>query len=259
MSTPASRKRRPEPKINVTKADQLEDILSGKISEKTTRKKKGKTRQRAVELLPSQLRQIADVLAAGRVIKKEIDTKISLSEQRVREYCVRRFCERFAATGRRPSSTIYAGSKSRFTFIQTQKIHLTPEKADALRMMNIPIDDYTELTGVDIDYAVIKANNLEFKLKTALSQMDVPEKVLNEIFQPKVELKESFFNTLNTIIKETLQEGEDLIAKMYDAVSVLGPINQLKNPEVHGLSLKDSFKLVDESDIPAPGEGSDAA
>lgn len=236
----------------------LDELLSGKISQATGRKKKSKKRERAVELLPARLRKLADVLAAGKAIKKEIDTKTSLSEQHVKEYCVKRFCERFAATGHRPPSTIYAGNKSRFTFIQTKRTYLSQEKADALQMLNIPIDDYTELSGLEVDYAAIKEHKLELKLRDALERMDVPAKVLDDCFRPKIELKEGFFESLNSVVEKSLQKDEKLPEKMYDVVSILAPANQIKNPEIQGLSPVDSFKIVEESDIPMPDESESA-
>jgi hypothetical protein len=233
---------------------ELSSLFSGKMTDRTGKRKKSKKRERAVELLPEDYRAVADVLAAGKAIEKEIKTKIGYSEQRIKEYCIKRFCEKFASTGHRPTSGRYAGNKSRFTFIQTKKIYLTPEKADALRSMNVPIDEFTELMGIDIDYSAIKANHLEFKLRAALEKMNVPQEVLDECFRPRVELKESFFETLNSVIEKSLQEGESIVDKLVDVVSVLGPVNQIKNPEIPGMSPEDGLKLVIETEIGGPGE-----
>jgi hypothetical protein len=231
------------------RAGGVSKLFSGKVTERASKPRKQPKKRKPVDSLPEDLKELGDVFAAGKKVYKELDFKVRHAEYQVKDYCVRRFCEIYLATGNRPPSIEYTGDKSHFTFIQTSRINLTHEKVEALRLMDVPIDDQTELKGIDINYRAIQEHGLEKKLRTALENMGVSEQVLEECFVPKVQLKDTFFDHLDDVVKDSLGKNEDPAEKLYEVVKILGPANQVKNPDMPDLTPAECFKLVEESEI----------
>lgn len=259
-SMPASaRKKKPAAEETPRKSSGgLDRLLSGKV-ETAKKRKKSRKKEAVVELLPEPLRRLSDVMTAGRKVEKELSFKIRYSEQKIKDHCIRRFCENYAAAGHRPASAEYAGNHSRFTFVQTRKLYLTSEKVEALKMMGVPIDDYTALTGLTINYDAIRQHHLEFKLRTALQRLEVPEEVLDEIFQPRVEVKEQFMEVFNTVVERSLGPKEELADKMYEVIRILQPVNQIKATDPPDLTPLECFKLVENAKIATADEDEDSA
>jgi hypothetical protein len=230
-------------------ASSVDQLLSGKVIAPRVAAKKTKKSDRAAEKLPGELAHLGDILVAGRKILREIDFKVRFAEERVKEFCLKRFCERFAESGQRPESVKYAAENSVFTFIQTRKITLTPEKAEALKMMNIPVENHTELKGIHVNFAAIKEHKLEVKLRDALAAMGVKQSVLLECFQPDVQLKESFFAHLSAVVNQSLKKGEDLTEKLYEVTRLLHPAEQIRNAESPNLGPIQAFKLIHDTKI----------
>jgi hypothetical protein len=198
---------------------------------------------------PDDLADLGDVLVAGRKIEREIEFKVRFASNKVKDYCLRRFCERFAESGHRPESTTYASRNSVFTFIQTKRVTLTPEKVDALKMLKIPVDQFTELKGIRINFEAIRAHKLEQKLRDALAQMGVKKGVLQEVFHPDVQLKEGFFEHLSAVVSRTLKANEDLAEKLYEVIQVLDPAEQIRSADSPNLNPVQSFKLIHDTQI----------
>lgn len=227
------------------------ELLSGKVSAKPKRAKKG-GRKRLVEAVPEALNGLVEVYVAGRKIEREISFKLRFAEQRVKDYCVRRFAEIYASTGERPSSIDYQGERSQFTFVQTKRTTLTAEKVEALRSLSIPIDDYTELRGLRVNYEAIRRHKLEGSLRKALEEMGVKPEVLEETFEPVVQLKDSFFTLLDNIVTKSLEKGEELSDKMKEVLAILQPANQVRNADLPSLSANECFDLIHAAEISVP-------
>lgn len=225
----------------------LDTILSGKVAPRKRKKRRGA--EKKPEALPPELGSYGDILAAGRKVQRETDFKLRFAEERIREYCLRRFCEKFAALGRRPDSISYAGPHSHFTFIQTQRIGITPEKVDALRSLGVPMDQYTELKGLRVNFEAIREHRLEEKLRDALSEMGLNNQVLDEVFEPQVALKENFFDSLDLIVSKTLARDEKLEDKLYEVTRILGPASQIRNAETPDLNSQEAFQLILKAEI----------
>ncbi len=229
----------------------VEELFSGKVTRRAPKAKKQTRKRKPVDALPDELKPLGDVFAAGKKIFKELSFKVGYAEHQVKEYCIKRFCENFAAMGNRPPSIEYTGDESHFTYIQTSRINLTHDKVEALRMLDIPIDRQTELKGIDINYQAIREHGLEKKLRTALEDLGVPEQVLEECFVPRVQLKETFFDNLDDLVRASLDKNEDLAEKLYQVIKILEPANQIKNPDCPDLTAEECFRLVANSEISA--------
>jgi hypothetical protein len=229
---------------------ELDQLLSGTVAGRK-KKKKGRRAEKPTEELPEELSAFGDILSAGRKIEREVDFKIRYAEQQVRQYCLQRFSERFAATGRRPESVTYVGPHSRFTYVQSQRITLTPEKAEALRSLGIPVDEYTELRGLKINYTAIREHKLEKKLRQALADLGLDRELLDEVFEPDVQLKPSFFDSMTTVLAHHLPRGEDLAQRVYEVNQILAPAGQIRNAETPDLDAGQAFKLIQETPIEA--------
>lgn len=227
----------------------IDELLRGKvIARPKATKDKGK-KKKTTEKLPEELQELADVLVAGRKIDREIQFKVNFAHQKIQEYCLRRFAERFMETGHRPESTTYATEKSVFSFIQTRRITLTTEKTDALKMLHVSLDGQTELKGLKVNFDAIREHKLEYKLRDALKSIGVSPAVLVECFQPDVQLKESFFEHLSSVIDRSLEKGENGADKMFEVLHVLNPASQIRNAEIPNLGPERSFKLIHDTDI----------
>lgn len=158
-------------------------LFSGKVSGRATKARKQTKKGKPIDSLPEELKELGDVFAAGQKVYRELDFKVRHAEYQVTDYCVRRFCENYLATGHRHPSIEYRGDKSHFTFIQTSRINLTPDKVEALKLMNVAIDDHTELKGIEINSHAIQEHGLEKKLRAALEHLGMSAAVLEECFE----------------------------------------------------------------------------
>jgi len=222
------------------------------FSEKVTREKKTK-RGRKKELpptdLPKDLAKICDLFAAGKAVLKEIDYKIDFASQRLREYALRGFVRLFVSTKRKPPSMDYVGQHSRLKFVQTRRTTLTVEKADYLRSLGIPVDEYTELAGIEMNMAEISRHGLVEKVREGLANLGVAKAVLEECFETKHELTSAFYENLYSIVRDSLQKDEDLEEKMLDVMTTLNPAEQLRNVEIKDLDVRECFDLILKTEI----------
>lgn len=226
-------------------------LLSGKVGDRGKRPRRSRKPERRPEELPGEMRVFGDLLAAGKKVEREVDFKLRFAEQRIREFCLRRFCEKFALTGRRPDSISYVGPHSRFTYTQTRRIAMTPERADALRDMGFPIDEHTELRGLRINYEAIREHKLESRLKEALEGMGLDQEILDECFVPDVQVRDGFFESLPSIVSRTAKD-EDLGERLYEIARVLAPSGQIRNAETPDLDAEGAFKLIEQTQIAPP-------
>lgn len=227
-------------------------LLSGRVIRGKETGRPSRKKRKVTEPLPEDLRELGDVYVAGRKVQKELEFKTRFAEQRVKEYCMRRFAELYADSGKRPPSMDFQGAQSHFTFIQTSRINLTPDKAEALRSMDLPVDRHTELKGLRINYEAIRQHKLEEPLRKALEDMGVPNDVLEQVFVPEVQLKESFFEILDNFAASNLKPGENLSDRIYEIMQILQPANQVRNADLPGLNAKECFDLVDSAEIVLP-------
>jgi hypothetical protein len=231
------------------KSSAVEDLFSGRV---TTRPKNSRIKEEAPPIeLRKGLQKYADVFAAGRALEREIKMKADFARQQVEEFCLADIAKQYATINRRPSSRNFISKHSRFRFVFTERTTLTPEKSEELSDMNIPLEEHTEVRGVRINYDTIRQHKLEEKLRDALESLKVSKGVLDEIFTPEVHLKESFYNVLTEIVRNSLKEGEKLEDKILNVIQVLSPATQIRNVETIGLNPKQTFELVKNTQIEA--------
>lgn len=194
---------------------------------------------------------MANLFVAGRVVEKEIKFKADYAKQEVDRYCMQDFVRRCIAANRRPSSVEYVTSHARFKFVLTTRTTMTVEKTEALKDLNIPIEDYTELRDMQISYDAVKEHGLEKKLREALESMKVSRAVLDDVFVPRVELKDAFYDLLLEIVRNSLQKGENLEEKFVEVLEILSPAQQIRNTEATDLDPRQCFDLVYRSKVEA--------
>jgi len=241
------------------KTGPVDQLFSGQVRPRKPSRHSSR-RKKPTEALPADLAPLADVFVAGRKIEKEIEFKIRFAEHQIKDFCLRRFAELFATTGRRPPSIDYEGSQSRFTFIQTGRINLTYEKSEALRAMGLPMEQWTELKGLRVNTAALARHELEGRLREALEAMRLPEETLEECFEPVLQLKETFFDSLVNWLTRA-RPGEKNPARFtYEVLRVLQPASQVRNADAPGLDADECFKLIRRAEIsPDAAEELDAA
>ena len=232
----------------------VEHLLSGKTLRSGAKAARSGESEKKVEQLPKEIAELADIVAAGRKIEREISFKLEYANKGVRDYCRRRFAQIFAATGSRRSSMAFAGKHSSFTFIQTRRMSINEEKVHALNAIGFDVSSETELRGIRINYEAIQRNKLEQKLRAALEGMNVSREVLAECFQPDVQLRESFFDRLGMLTERSLAKGESLGEKLYEVLNILNPTEQIRNADLPDLSSIQSYKLVHDSQIAEIGD-----
>ena len=155
---------------------------------------------------------------------------------------MRDLVRRFVAANRRPASAEYLANHARFKFVLTSRTTMTVE-VETLKELNLPIEQYTELRGMQLNADAVRQHGLEQKLIQALESMNVPKKVLEECFIPQVNLKDTFYDLLPEIVRNTLKKGENLEDKMLAVLEVLNPAQQIRNTEAIGLDAKQCFDL----------------
>ena len=228
-------------------------LLSGRVS-RAPKPKRGRKREVPPQPLPKEIQALANVYAAQKTLEKELGFKGKFAEQKVKDYCVREYVHRFATQERKPPSLDFTADHAHFKFIMTMRTTLTPEKIDYLSSRNIAIDKYTELRGIRVNYDAIRQHGLEKKLRSALESMNVAKGVLEEVFRPEVELKDGFYERFYDVLRDSLQQGEDLEDKMLETLNALGPANQVRGLEAVGLTVKQCFELVNETEIDPEAE-----
>ncbi|HLD99739.1 MAG TPA: hypothetical protein VJB59_05740 [Bdellovibrionota bacterium] len=229
------------------------DLLSGKVP-RAPRAARQRKREVPPQELPKDIEKISNLFAAARTIKKEVETKEAWAKDRINDFCLRDFCHRYAATDRRPPSIEYVTNHSKFKFVLTSRTTLTPDKEDALRDLDIELQEHTQLAGLEINYSAIRQHGLEGKLRDALESLDVDKGILDECFRPKVELKDTFYDRLTEVARASLKPGESLEDKLHEILQILGPAEQVRNVDVIGLDSKQCFDLVTRTDIEAEEE-----
>jgi len=229
------------------------ELLSGRVSKapRTPRKKKAEI---PAQELPKEVAKLANLFAAARTIKKEIESKEQYARNRLDEFCLRDFARRAALSDRRPGSIDYSSDYAKFKFVLTSRTTLTPEKEEALTDLGLPLGEQTRLAGIEINYEAIRAHGLEEKLRQALESMDIDKSILDECFRPKVELKESFYDRLPELVGHIVERKDELEDKMHEVLRILQPTAQLRNVDVKGLTAKQCFDLVTQTEIEAEEE-----
>jgi hypothetical protein len=230
------------------KQSAISELLSGKVS-KAAKPKRRRKDEVPPQDFPKNMQPLANLFAAGRTIEKEMKFKIDYAKQSLDDFCLKDWIGRFVATNRRPSSIDYVANHSRLKFVLTSRTTLTHEKVEELRSLGLKIDEHTTLSDLQINYAAIKQHKLENKLRDALESMHVSEGILEEIFIPKVELKDTFYDILVELVRQSLQSGENLEEKTLDVLRVLEPAEQMRNVEVSDLSIKQCFDLIEKTEI----------
>lgn len=223
------------------------ELLSGRVPKARAAKKRRK-REVPPQELPKEFAPLSNVFAAGRTIDKEMKYKIDYAKSRIEDFCLRDWIKRFAATNRKPPSVDYTSDHSKFKFVMTTRTTLTHEKVEELRHLGIAIDEHTILSDIEINYDAIKQHRLENKLRDALEAMNVSAGVLDEVFTPKVELKDTFYDVLVEVVRRSLSPGERLEDKMFQVIQILNPADQMRNVETD-LGIQQCFDLIQKTEI----------
>ena len=238
MASQPSRKTKEPPKLralpggkNSTKPEAVEQLFSSSVGPATVKKKHGKNPEIPPIEFPKELAATSDLFAAGKHLLREIEFKVNYAEQKLREFCRTSYTKLFVSMKRRPPSLDYKSENSSFKFVQTHRTTLTHEKVEALREVGIEVDDYTTLTGIDINMASIRQHKLEKKLQEGLANLGVSPGVIEECFTPRHELNPVFYDNLYTIVQHSLKKGESAEEKLAQILEVLDPSSQIRNVE----------------------------
>lgn len=265
------------PKKKATSAA-VDGLFGGKAAKTKTKAKSGKVR--AEVELPKDLREVADVAMAYRVIKDDLKKKGELADKRVKAHMLRWWCEQFALTGKRPEMSNCTGNESTFQYTMTRRLSITAEKQEALEMIGADLSEYIETSGIEIDMDAIKTLGYMDDLQEAIQNLvsgrktcpkcdtevgDVkfcsecgadlgkvkasaghPEHV-GQIFRPKVTAKEGIMEALPGIAEECEADGE-LADKIEAIAEILKPTPQIKKAGfADDKSPEDCFKIVTET------------
>jgi len=222
-------------------------LFGGKAApKKKTATSSGKDRETVS--LPPNLVEATEVAAAYRQIKADLEKKGKLADKQAQEFCLRWWCERFAATGKRPDMTHFVGGDGSFDFVLTRKITITAEKQEALDMIGADISEQVETSGLSIDMdAVVRLGYME-KLQAAIAEMVDDDEHIAEIFTPKVTVKEGILEALPGIAQECEADG-GLADKIQAIVDILKPVPQVKKAELAGADAAGCFTRVVESSL----------
>lgn len=197
-----------------------------------------------VVILPDELNTAEEVMVSGKMIAKAVENKVKTATAMVMDYCWRWFANQYAHTGARPSTSTMVGNRAKFDFIQTSRIFVNAGKIENLERIGVNMDDWVKLSGVTINYEAIRSNGLEEKLQAAIESMNLPDAVQSEILLPKHELRKDFFESLDKVARDSLQDGEDLSDKIYQILKILEPVKQVKNPNIEVNGSTDSQRLA---------------
>jgi len=264
-------------------SDQAVDALFGGNAAPKA-KAKGSTKIRPEVEAPDDLKAAVDVMVAGRTFQKTIEKKIKTAEGRVKRFARETWAERFTSTGTKPSMFHITGNDGRFGYIQTKRIHLSAEKQEALSMLGVDIASFVETSGIKIDMSAIAALGYMEKLTGAIKGMVAGEKVcpkcnatqaasanfcadcgkkiekvdvssahpehVGQIFKPEVSVKDGILEALPNMVNDSLQDGEDLVAKLVTVIDTLGAVDQIKGPEIDKTSTE-CFELVMQAKLDA--------
>ena len=214
-----------------TEAPALEKLFSSNVGPATAKRRKGRKQEIPPIDLPKELSKTIDLFAAGKNLLKEIEFKVKFAEQRLRAFCNTNYVQLFANLKRKPPSLDYRGEHSSLKFVQTHRTTLTHDKVEELRGLGVDIDEYTTLTGIDINMAAIRQHKLENKLQEGLQTLGVSPGIVEECFTPRHELNPVFYDNLFTIIQHSLKKSEKLEDKLAHIYKILDPSSQIRNVE----------------------------
>ena len=221
----------------------MDELFSSTIN-RAAAKKKGRSKKEIAPIeLPRELAKYSDLFAAGKSVLKELEFKVKYADQRLREFCNENYIRLFAALKTKPPSLDYVSKNSSLKYVQTHRTSLTHEKIEQLRELDISVDEYTELVGIDINMAAIRQHKLEKKLQEGLASLGVSQGIIEECFMPKHELNEGFIDKLYTIVQGSLKNGEEVAEKMIEVFEILNPSSQIRNVETK-LTQKEAFDFT---------------
>ena len=238
MASQHSRKLKEVPKLRALPGGKtpinppaLERLFSSSVGPAGAKKKHGRKQEIPPIEFPKELTKYSDLFAAGKNLLREIEFKVKFAEQRLREFCGANYTKLFASLKRRPPSLDYRGENSSFKYVQTHRTTLTHEKVEALKESGIEVDDYTTLTGIDINMAAIRQHKLELKLQEGLASLGISPGIVEECFTPRHELNPVFYDNLYTIAQHSLKKGETIEEKLGRIFEILEPSSQIRNVE----------------------------
>lgn len=222
-------------------------LFSGKAKPAAS-KKSSKTRT-VVQLTGDAATALA-VMVAGKVATSAIKKKTSMAEARAKKAAVDDWCETFARTGARPDITTYEGDGgATFDLVVSRAISVTQERVKALELLGINLEDHTEATRLKVDVKALEKHGLLEKLQEFIEK-ECTDAQVAEIFEPVVELEDTFLDTLDKTVAASLKQGEGLADKMKQVVEILSPTSSARNPKSKD-SEADSFDLVLKADVKA--------
>lgn len=267
-------------------ADATSALFSGKAKPKA-KKTTSKGKERETVSFPPNLVEAANVAAAFRQIKSDLEKKGKLADKKAQSFMLRWWCERFAATGKRPDMTHFVGGDAGMDFVVTRKITINAEKQEALEMIGADISDHVETSGINVEMDAIVSLGYMDSLQTAIQEMvgdkktcpqcktESPEGAhfcrecgndleeveasggdpshVSKIFTPKVTVKEGIIEALPSIAEECEADG-GLADKIQAIVEILKPVPQVKKAAVEGVDAEGAFKIVNDSKLSGGGK-----
>jgi hypothetical protein len=209
----------------------LGDIYSGKFATKTESKS---TSKKDFMSVPVHLQAEMKILVHGKRILKAIEKKIKVANDNLKVFFIEQWCRRYIKAGGVPPSAIYSAGELSIDFIQTKKIFLKKESVEQLKELNVKIDDHVEQAGLYINTAPLEKAGLMQSVLDAVGMVKgmTPE-IVQETFQTKFSIKETLYNNLPAVARESLgpkATEEEVIKRMVAIYKLLDPISMMKNP-----------------------------
>jgi|GEM_PF-3252243 len=257
----------------------VDGLFGGKAAQT---KSKGKSAKVRAEVdLPKELRQVADIAMAYKVIKDDLKKKGELAEKRVKAHLLQWWCEQFAETGKRPDMCNCSGNESTFQYTMTRRITVTAEKQEALEMIGADLSEYIETSGIEIDMDAVKTLGYMDDLQEAIQNLvgghkmcpkcdtkmgnvkfcsqcgadlskvkvkDGASEHVGQIFRPKVTAKDGIMEALPGIAEECEADGE-LAEKIQAIMEILKPVPQVKKADLGGKDPDECFALINETSM----------
>lgn len=219
-----TKKRAKAPKTKKKTSNKVNDFLSKpSVSPKS---KPTSSREKDIEKVPEEYAQSLEICVASKIVEKAAKRKGKLPEKEIKDFFLYRFAKEWAKNGKRPKSKKWAAKNGQIDHIMTKSIRsINNQKIKSLKKeCDIDLLEHLKLNGFSIDLEVLQGNEKYFnafqEFLSVFSKEDLhSDEYVKRLFKPK----DDFFDQLGDLCEF---DGE----RIYDALSILEPTAQLKNP-----------------------------
>ncbi len=189
----------------------------------------------------------ADAVAGAKKAVGAIKKSTEKSEEILKAYLYRNWCEEFALNGHAPDMREMIGKVGRMDVSQYTSADVPSEKAKALKKMNLDIEAYSRQTRYKIRMGNVPKPMVDAMLEAIRDTLgdEMYENVVTKFFT----LEEDFFSNFREIVQGSLADSENLSQKMETAINIVKPTIQFLKPsselsETEGYDLALEFSEI---------------